>query len=201
MQWDNPYDGVTGHPKADLDLFIYNSSGTRLIQSATDDNFSTGMPEEYLNTLNPGTYEMKIQVAALAPGAAAPDMIKFVAAEDADGGLTYVQYPGILSSAFGHSAGQNTIAVGAVPFDSAPPFSSVVPIRSEYYSSTGPIIYAFDANGNKLATPLTLNKPDISSVDGVNTSFFGDVTGSDPSSMYQFFGTSAASPTLPRSRR
>ncbi|HET6247927.1 MAG TPA: Calx-beta domain-containing protein [Tepidisphaeraceae bacterium] len=197
LQWDNPYNGDTGTATADLDVFVYQ--GKTLVASSTDDNLASGIPEENLDTLPAGNYQMKVQLAALSPGATAPDMIKFVAAEDADGGLTSVQYTnstGLRSSGYGHGAAQNTISVGAVEFASAPPFSSNTPIDNEVYSSTGPIVYAFDPNGNKLSTPLTLDKPDVSGVDGVNTSFFGEIASDDPTRLPQFYGTSAAAPNV-----
>ena len=110
LEWDNPYNGDTGTATADLDVFIYNSAGSQLIASSTDDNISSGIPEENLDTLPAGTYQMKVQVAAASAGRLSPpDMIKFVAAEDADGGLTSVQYAGNstglrLAAAYGHGA-------------------------------------------------------------------------------------------------
>ncbi|HWE03926.1 MAG TPA: S8 family serine peptidase [Tepidisphaeraceae bacterium] len=196
LEWDNPYNGDTGNATANLNIYIYSSNGKSLVDSSTDNNLSDGIPLQALNTLQAGNYQMKIQLAGVAHGATPPDMLKFVASEEAAGGLSTVQYPGIMSSAWGHGAGQNTISVGAVPFFNAPPFSSVTPIQSEPYSSTGPIIYEFDAYGNRLSQPLVLDKPDVSGIDGANTSFFGYRTSSDPTSLPQFYGTSAAAPNV-----
>ena len=97
---------------------------------------------------------MRIQLAAVAAGTTPPDMLKFVVSSGLQTpGSAYVNYPGIPSAAFGHDAGQNTISVGAVAFSNAPAFSIATPVQSENYSSLGPVIYAFDANGKRLANP------------------------------------------------
>ena len=194
LQWDNPYNGVTGSATSDLNLLVYNYNGTKEVTSSTDNTLG-GIPEQTV-TLNPGTYELRMPLAGVSPGAMPPDMLKFIVTTPYDGGLEYVNYPGVMSTAYGHDAGQNTISVGAVAFSNAPAFSTQTPVASENFSSLGPVIYAFDANGKRLATPLTLDKPDISGVDGVNTSFFGYVTATDRTYLPQFFGTSAAAPNV-----
>jgi hypothetical protein len=62
----------------------------------------------------------------------------------------------------------------------------------ESYSSVGPAYNCCDSSGNRLDSLELRQKPEISGVDGVDTTFFGDagltsVAGS-------FFGTSAAAP-------
>ena len=116
FEWDNPYNGDTGNATSDLNVYIYNSAGTKLVTSGTDNNLADGLPVESLNTLQPGSYQMKVQLAGVAHGATPPDMLKFVASEDGAGGLTSIQYPAISSSAWGHGSGQNTISVALFHF-------------------------------------------------------------------------------------
>ena len=116
LEWDNPFNGVTGKATADLDLFVYNTK--HLVASINlDDNIGSGIPVESLE-LDPGSYKMQIQVAALSPGTAPPDMFKINATPFGNGGIGNLNYAGIMSSGYGHATGQNTISVGAVPFSS-----------------------------------------------------------------------------------
>ena len=62
----------------------------------------------------------------------------------------------------------------------------------ESYSSPGPVTICCDASGRRLAKSEIRQKPDISGVDGVSTTFFGSPNLFDPFST--FFGTSAAAP-------
>ena len=77
-----------------------------------------------------------MQLAGLSSGAAPPDMFKFIVNTPFDGGLEFVNYPGVMSSAFGHNAGQNTISVGAVAFSNAPAFSTETPVESAAAAET-----------------------------------------------------------------
>ena len=78
-------------------------------------------------------------------------------------------------TSMGHNSSATTIGVGAVPWWSPPPFLGQSPLDSEPFSSAGPAIQVFDANGNALATPLTIQNPTITAPDGGNTTFFGFV--------------------------
>ncbi|MGH7179627.1 MAG: fibronectin type III domain-containing protein, partial [Tepidisphaeraceae bacterium] len=108
-------------------------------------------------------------------------------------------YTGTRSSILGHNAGEDTISVGAIPFFGAPPFvSDTTTIVSETFSGAGPVTHVFNADGSRRSSNLALNKPDLSSIDGTNTSFFGgtgDIS-NDSDSFPNFFGTSAAAPNL-----
>lgn len=191
LQWDNPFNGITGSASANLTVLVYSADGTQLVAESSTNALRTGIPEQSLH-LNQGSYIMRVQLSGLAAGATAPDMLKFVMTPDASGAITSVSSAGYLSSAVGHGAAAGAISVGAVYFEQAPPYSSVVPIPSEPFVSSGPVVYAFDANGQRLPSPLYLDKPDVSGVDGINSSFFGEFTASDPTGLPQFFGTSAA---------
>src|SRR5712691_9788332 len=73
-------------------------------------------------------------------------------------------------------------SVGAADWQSTPRFG-INPARLESFSSVGPGEILFDAQGNRLATPISGNKVDFVATDGSATSVFNP-----------FFGTSAAAP-------
>ena len=62
----------------------------------------------------------------------------------------------------------------------------------EAFSSPGPAIICCDAAGNRLDSLEIRQKPEISAVDGVDTTFFGNLGFVDTS--FTFYGTSAAAP-------
>ena len=77
-------------------------------------------------------------------------------------------------SSFGHATAANTIGVGATPWW-APASSLGIgqnPLANEPFSSSGPALYVFNANGTPLATPQTVENPSVTAPDGGNTSFF-----------------------------
>jgi hypothetical protein len=54
----------------------------------------------------------------------------------------------------------------------------------------------FDAAGNRLPSAITIQKPDISGIDNINTSFFGADVPEDDDVLPNFSGTSAATPNV-----
>lgn len=186
FQWDNPYDGVVSRVSADVDVYLYRD-GT-LISAGIDNNFATGVPIEQLQIPEGGDYEIVLRVDSLSKGASAPTMFKF---QSTDRGLldsrTDVEYAGYNNGTFGHSAAQGNIPVGAVDNAASNAFGTARNLVSQDFSSGGPSVRVFDANGNRLPEPVVVQTPIVSGIQGTNTS----VPGFAP-----FFGTSAAAPNV-----
>jgi hypothetical protein len=186
LEWDDAYDGVTGTVKADLQFNLYSSNGI-LRYSAADNTFETGVPVQQIANVNPGNYQVQI-VAVDTPTADLPHHYEFTG----DFTMTTTQYSGLRTSVVGHVAFADAISVGAVPFYDVPPFSGSGMIPTEDFSSAGPVVESRDINGNLLSAAQTIDTPQVSGADGNNTSFFGSPGTDDPTSLPQFFGTSAA---------
>jgi subtilisin family serine protease len=103
---------------------------------------------------------------------------------------------------FGHQMAKYALSVGAVNYleveSNGKAFDNPDAIDPTYYSSFGGNIrILYTPNGESLAVPELRFKPDIVSVDGVNTSFFEGSGGDypfDEDDLPNFLGTSCASP-------
>jgi hypothetical protein len=187
------WNGVTGTATADLDIkFFTTGTNTVVGTGGADANLTTGRPMEIVRNIPAGTYDVEIQVKSLATGASNPTIFKFTG----EVGMTTTQFTGTRAAAFGHSTSVDALSIAAVNFFDAPPVDNTPPIPNADYSSTGPATYVFGANGNRLITNLTVQKPDFSGPDGVNTSFLGDDAPEDTDTLPNFFGTSAAAPNV-----
>ncbi len=194
FQYDQPFYTTNG-VSSDLDVYVLDANGN-IVASGTSNNIASQTPEEVVSIPTAGSYT----VAVFVKSGTAPSRIQFREfGGDMDfskqfgsqGGITY-------PTSVGHNAGVDTIGVGAVPWFNAPPYGNQNPLRNEDFSSFGPRNLVFDAQGNRLSSPMVLQRPQVSGVDGVNTSFFppgGDIP-QDPDTLPNFFGTSAAAPNL-----
>lgn len=89
---------------------------------------------------------------------------------------------------FGHAVAKDAIAVGA--YDPFTPF-----LRETYTAPGGNLQVFFDSQGNRLPSSEVLRrKPEISSVDRGNTTFFTADSPLDPDEIPNFGGTSASAP-------
>jgi hypothetical protein len=86
----------------------------------------------------------------------------------------------------GHNAAAGALAIGAAPF--------YRPDTAEPFTSHGPTMILYDADGNRLDTPEIRSTPALTGIDGINTSFFFSDTSWDDDSFPNFFGTSASTP-------
>eukprot|EP00899_Mesostigma_viride_P022225 jgi/Mesvir1/3187/Mv16343-RA.1 len=105
------------------------------------------------------------------------------------------------STLFGHANAKNAIAVGATFFAYSPAYGVDPPVLERFSSAGGtPIFYR--KSGREI--PFTdrdrrgiiRKKPEVVGIDGINTSFFGDDVIEDPDYFPNFFGTSAAAPSV-----
>jgi hypothetical protein len=200
LQWDNPYNGVIGAATSDLDIRFYDHETGAIIGEGADDNLATGLPLEMTEVPGPlgipSSEKIDVEIVAFdtLPGAELPTRFRFATGQPESIGTS--EYEAIRNGTTGHSASKNAVGVGAVPFYLTHAFQQDTEVRNESFSATGPVTQIFDGNGNRLAKPITLLKPDLSGVDGVDTSFFGEQEPRDGNKLRNFFGTSSAAPNV-----
>jgi len=194
LTWDDPYNGVTGSPTVDLDVDFFERDTGEKITGGGDDNFATGVPTEFF-AAPPDHYSMELYVANRNGAKTLPTRFKM---RTFNAPLFNFEYDGLQAATGGHNAPPDGLGVGAVPFFLAPTIQNRIGVNSEHFSSLGPVTLLFDSAGHRLSKPRVLQKPDLSAIDGVNTSFFPPGKGNDDphdaDQLPNFFGTSAAAP-------
>jgi hypothetical protein len=193
LHWSDP----AGHSNNDYDLFVFDSTGTRLkgasfdTQSGSQDPFELVYQGESCGT-----------AAAIGYCPAVGDRIVVVLRNGAGRALHVETAGGQLAigtngATYAHNAGFNTISVAATAWNSAhtgtKPFTGLANL-TEIFSSDGPRRMFYNPDGSVI-TPgnvlfatgggTTLQKPDLTAADGVFTKTPG---------FLPFFGTSAAVP-------
>ncbi len=184
FQWDDPFYTLEG-VDTDLDIYLLDANGNVVAESATS-NIGNQTPVEYLtftdDTTNESTDTYDLVIANFG-GSEDPGIIKYINRGDTPVSLEYAHDA---STVVGHSAAENAQAVAAVAwFDQDNP---------ESFTSKGSTTIAFEADGTPKAAVEVRQTPDISAIDGTNTTFFGNDIGLDVDSFPNFFGTSAAAP-------
>jgi subtilisin family serine protease len=230
VEWDQPYlKGAPGSPgtTSSIDLCVSGASGYTVMNldgdpvtctgpNATGPNatnqVNAGDAVQVLilgnpasansNTANNTTVDIMI---GLAHGTPAPGRIKLVVADDG-AGSTIGKFATNSPTIQGHPGAAGAAAVAAAFFANTPLCGTSPAIR-EAFSAEGGDPILFSTTGQRLATPLYRQKPNITGPDGINTSFFAfplaDSGQTDTStvaacqndaSYLNFFGTSAATP-------
>jgi hypothetical protein len=229
FQWDDPYNLTVNGVKqvtTDYDILVFNSAGAiQTSRSGMANNISTNTPIELPGTALAAATTYKIVIAktnrSTAVGAGVTPNLATHLRYTIDTNDTPVRGDFLTisnSNTHGHNDAAGASGVAAYRYDVSPtvdvhdPSHTVYPVV-EQFSSNGPVVKYFDANDQRLSTPVTRKQPLIAAVDGVSTSFFppNSVTsGSTPPpvpgpgnpSPYDFngdgypnfFGTSAAAP-------
>lgn len=176
LQWSDEYRSSSN----DYDLYVLNSTGTRIVDSSTDYQDGSQVPAEYLSYV--GRDE---RIVIWKDGAAAPRYLRLSCTNSP---LKYAT----AGQSIGHSSTPNCIGVGASDATLAAPGAFTKSSKLEKYSSDGPrkMFYRPDGSpitpGNFLASGgRSIKAPSITAGDGGRTSVPG---------FKSFYGTSAAAP-------
>ncbi|MGI4834120.1 MAG: PKD domain-containing protein [Janthinobacterium lividum] len=192
LEWSDPFYTRNG-VKTDLDMYLIavkNGVASDTVARSDDNNVQSQVPVEYLSYTNSsatsGTTTFNL-VIVRRNGTANPARLKYV--DSSDYGLGPTEWQTYSSTLLGHPT-----AVGAQAVAAAGYYNQRV---AETYSALGGAIpILFNANGTALGSVQTRQKPDITSIDGADTSFFPQYSGADfdLNGYPNFFGTSAAAP-------
>jgi hypothetical protein len=169
----------------DLNLLIFDETGN-FLGALADNNLSTNQPVEVgVWPFATGNYQFVISYGNVPTGPHVADQVRYEFLNPADSYV--VEYLSVKTpSTGGHCCANGANAVGAYS-----PFRPYIP---EDYSARGPVTIYFDASGNRLPRPEVRLKPDVSAMDGGNTTFFFSDTSRDSDTFPNFFGTSASAP-------
>jgi len=186
LQWSDPFYTVSG-VQTDLDMYLVavkNGVSADTVARSITRNITTSYPVETFNYSNVSatsgttTFDLVIRLRA----GAVPSILKYLNY----GTAIPSEWLTSSSTATGHAAVAEGFAVAAVPYYNQR-------VAETFTSKGGAMRFLFAPGGTPLATPAFRQKPDIASIDGANTTFFG---GSDyeGDGFPNFFGTSAAAP-------
>ena len=195
FQWDEPFFSVSGGAgsSSDMDIFVYDSTGTNVLASSVDSNIGND-PVEVFEFINDGSYGTdQFNIAISNSDGPNPDFMKYVLF--ASGGVTIDEFDTASGTLYGHANANGAEAVGAARYINTPRYF-VDPPLLESFSSAGPTPILFETDGTP--TFEVRFKPEIVGPDGTNTTFFpppplpsGDIEGDG---FPNFFGTSASAP-------
>jgi subtilisin family serine protease len=184
LQWDAPFASIGGSiggstgAATSLGMVLYDATG-RIVAYALRSQIG-GDPVELLQFTNT-TASTSFHMAVITDGGqAVPGQFKFIAY--GQGASIANPRAGIGSgSIIGHEMVPEANTVGAIAYSQTKAFGGGGSI--EAFSSRGPGSFLFDAEGNRLDTPLSSTGVDYVAPDGSATSVFNP-----------FYGTSAAAP-------
>jgi hypothetical protein len=191
FQWDSPFFSVSGGDGSpnDLDIFLFDSSGTNVLASSVTSNIGGDALEifDFFNDGSFGTDQFNLAISNSAgPNAGLMKYILF-------GNGTINEYDTASGTVFGHGNAAGAEAVGAAFYQETPEFGQNPPLL-EPFSSAGPTPILFDRAGNRLTSPEIRLKPEIVAPHGTNTTFFFPGFDMEGDGFPNFFGTSAAAP-------
>ena len=185
LQWSDPFYTTAG-VKTNLDMYLIAvKSGVAgdTVARGTNDNIALQIPLETFNFTNSATTgTTTFDLVIVVRGGVAPTRLKYI---DYGTGATLTEWRTSSSTISGHAAAAAAFAVAAVPyFDQQTPES--------FTSKGGALPFLFSPGGTTLSTVELRQKPNITSVDGTDNTFFG--SDREGNGLPNFSGTSAAAP-------
>jgi Ca2+-binding RTX toxin-like protein len=182
LQWDDPFFTSNG-VDSDIDVYLLNPNGN-VVARSIEDNIANQTPVEFL-VFNNNTGQTNFDVLITRFSGPEPERLKYIPfGIGSNANSIYQEFATNSPTVFAHPAATGAMAVAAAPY-----FDPTTP---EPFTSEGPTTILFDAEGNRLSTPEVRQTPDITAIDGTDTTFFGgDFEGNG---FPNFFGTSAAAP-------
>lgn len=191
FQWDSPFFSVSGGDGSlnDLDIFLFDSSGTNVLASSVTSNIGGDALEifDFFNDGSFGTDQFNLAISNFAgPNAGLMKYVLF-------GNGMINEYDTASGTVFGHANAAGAEAVGAAFYQETPEFGQNPPLL-EPFSSAGSTPILFDTAGNRLRRPEIRLKPEIVAPHGTNTTFFFPGFDIEGDGFPNFFGTSAAAP-------
>lgn len=191
LEWSDPYYTASG-VKTDLDMYLIavrNGVAADTVARSDDDNIKSQTPLEildYVNDVSSSSTTAFDFVVVRRANTANPARLKYVD----NGSYGATEWKTSSPTIVGHPAAASAQAVAAVPYTNQR--------TAEYFTSKGGALpFLFGPTGTPLAAVAYRQKPDIASIDGTDTSFFGaEYSGSDTENngFPNFYGTSAAAP-------
>lgn len=194
FQWDSPFQSVSGAPGAqtDMDLLVL-IGGTYYSAFSGISNNIGGDPIEFIDLVNSGSTPASLEVVLVKRSGPDPTYIKYV---NYGSNLT-IEYDTKSGTSLGHNNSSLGIGVGAAPFSKTPAFDNTLTTAVvEPFSSAGGTPVFLTPTGTRINgnTGVIRQQPQITSVDGGNTTFFYADSNIDTDALPNFFGTSAAAP-------
>ena len=183
LEWSNPFYNASGDT-SNLGLYLLQPGTGNIVAFSNFNTLNSGQPFQTLSYQNTTGSNQNLDLLVFDNQLSMPQYVKWVNFGANNNGPVRVDTfatnsPTIVS----HGAASEAIQVGAAPY-----FNQTLP---ESYSSFGPMTILYSPDGTTtLPTPQVVSKPDVTGIDGVQTTFFPS-----PSSHF-FFGTSAATPSV-----
>ncbi|WP_210516912.1 PKD domain-containing protein [Hymenobacter terricola] len=188
LQWSDPFYTTNG-VRTDLDMYLLAVSSTGVVDTvarSSSRNLLTQTPLEFMSFTNATatTGTTTFDLVVVLKGGAMPTRVKYINANNGSA-VPIAEWNTSSSTTFGHNTVAEAMSVAAVPYYNQR-------VKEGFTSKGGPLPFLFSPTGAALSTPAIRQKPNIASIDGTNTTFFGyDYEGDG---FANFFGTSAAAP-------